>query len=197
MSDDLEEVPGETARERGVRKTLLGKKSDFGEGVLVPLLYWSRHFMSDQYDRIFHVGWWIQQGMPPVPSLHGSYDRRMVEDIESFAAAELKIKAGTWRKPTKKKAQAALSWAIEMFFYGAADHLYGLRAPEAFPEELKTKIEQLRDQGLTYRMYRLNKPKGLLTPDHVTEIWELTKQIALEIDQRMLGVEDADLGEND
>lgn len=191
----FEEIPGESPRERGVRKALLGQTSEFGEGVVVPLLYWAKHFMSDGCTRIHYVDEWIKMGMPS--SMVGQYDKSFVEAVDLFVKVELSVqKQSTWGK-TAKPEDIALSGVIESFFYQAADHLYGLQVCSKFSDALNQKIEKLRDMGLTYRMFRHNEKGKLLTVRDLNEAWELTKEIALEIDQTVLGVEDADLGEYD
>lgn len=198
MTESFEEVPGETSQERGVRKAILGHKSEFGEGVLIPLLYWSKHFMSDQCGRAHHVDQWIKMGMPPVTSMRGKYDNSFVSDIEMFVNVELMVAAKHPEPGTKHTPEElALSRVIEMQFYTAADHLFGLKTCPKFSDELNAKIEKLRDTGLTNRMFRMNAGGKILTIEDLNQVWELTKEIALEIDQQVLGIEDADPGEYD
>jgi hypothetical protein len=53
MSDDAWiEVPGETTVERGVRKALFGQKSEFGEGTVLCLMYWVKHWENDSMTRV-------------------------------------------------------------------------------------------------------------------------------------------------
>ena len=81
----MSEIPGETPKERGVRKVLTEETSDFGEGVIIPLVYFTKHLDNDQARRIQSVSYWFKLGKPPVASLAGTYDRSVIEAVQYFS----------------------------------------------------------------------------------------------------------------
>lgn len=178
-----EEVQDETPKERGVRKALTGETSDFGEGVVIPLIYFTKHLDNDQAQRIHGVAYWFQLGKPPVASLAGKYDRSLVDAAQYFNAIR-----------GSRGDDVELSHMIELCLNGASDHLYGLQIPSSFPPDLKGKMEELRDKALKMGH---GHSQTIWTIDDFDRLWDLTKEIALGIDQQVLGIEDADAGEYD
>jgi hypothetical protein len=180
-----EEVPGESSKERGVRKALTGDKSEFGDGVIIPLVYFTKHLDDDQARRIKSVSFWFKLGKPPVASLAGKYDRSLGEAVQYFKAIHHTSSSSDAEK---------LSRMIKLCLNGASDHLYGLQIPSSFPPDLKGKMEELRDKALKMGH---GHSQTIWTIDDFDRLWDLTKEIALDIDRQVLGIDDADEGEYD
>lgn len=181
----MSEIKGETPKERGVRKALTGETSDFGEGVIIPLVYFAKHLDNDQARRIQSVSHWLSLGKPPVASLAGTYDRSVIEAVQYFSA----VRGNSGGSDAQKLARM-----IETFMNGASDHLYGLQIPDSFPQAIKTKMGFLRDTALKMGHGFSGTVWSINDFDH---LWELTKEIAFGIDQHVLGIEDADMGKHD
>lgn len=180
-----EEIPGESSKERGVRKVLTGQTSDFGEGILIPLVYFTKHLDNDQARRIKSVSFWFKLGKPPVASLAGKYDRSLGEAVQYFKAVHHTSSSSDDEK---------LSRMIEMCMNGASDHLYGLQIPGSFPQDLKDKMTDLRDTALQMGHGHTQR---IWASEEFDRLWDLTKEIALQIDRQVLGIEDADEGQYD
>jgi hypothetical protein len=180
----VSEIPDETPKERGVRKALTGETSDFGEGVVIPLVYFAKHMDNDQAQRIRCIAYWFKMGRPPVNSLIGRYDRSLIEAVQYFNAS-----GGASQDDITR-----FACMIETHMNGASDHLYGLQIPASFPADLKQKMENLRETALKMG----HSFSGTTwTIEDFDGLWELVKQIALGIDRRVLGIEDADEGQYD
>lgn len=181
----MSEIPGETPKERGVRKVLTEETSDFGEGVIIPLVYFTKHLDNDQARRIQSVSYWFKLGKPPVASLAGTYDRSVIEAVQYFST----VHSNSGGTDAEK-----LSRMIELCMNGASDHLYGLQIPASFPKDLKDKMADLR--GAALKMGH-GHTQQVWTIEEFDRLWDLVKEIALQIDRQVLGIEDADEGQYD
>lgn len=189
----LDDLPGETPKERAVRKVLTGQKSEFGHGVLIPLIYWAKHFENDRLVRARGAAEWLKLGKPPIQTIQAKYGPEMVQAVTEFRVFLNIAKACPAEgQTTEENAMAQILWH---WANGASDHLYGLQTSSKFSDGLNKKITELQDKALS--IGHGHDLQRRVTLDDIDRLWELTKEVALEVDRTVCGIEDADEGRYD
>ena len=150
------------------------EQSDFGRGLVICLVKFAEHFENHLTRDIYQTSQYISE--PP--------DQRDLSTKPTFLDPYIKI---------YKTEENVLSHLIQMWANGATDHLYDITVPKKWQEtELGTKIRLLQKLGLeighgfTGKTYRI---------EHLNRLHQLTREIALLIDQSIGLKQIADLGE--
>jgi hypothetical protein len=156
------------------------EESEFGKGLVVCLCKFSEHFMNRHMEQIWAIERWLR---------NPNRDNEITSDtptIESFKRVELKVS-----KEFGHDEKYAFSHVIEMWAYGATDHLYNIQVPKKWEgTELAKKVTELQELGLSMG-HSFSRQS---TFEDIRRLRKLVEEISLEIDKK-IGIKDGDWGQ--
>ena len=162
----------------------MAEKSEFGRGLAICLVKFAEHFENDMARQIGDAHFFYDElkGNKTELEKYGADIKRNVEHFERFyleitGSVERGLSCKTWSM------ERGLSRLIETWANGASDHLYEIEVPKHMAKtKLGRLVGRLQSKGL--RMGH-GFTGEIHTYADFTELRELTRKIALELDKKM------------
>lgn len=149
-------------------------ETEFGKGLIVCLVKFAMHFNNEEARMIHHIHFWHTKLLEDA-SLLKKYDRSVYNAVDIFKKVYLEV---------HKDYDKALSHLIELWLFGAADHLQELSVPDKTilfvikNMSLGKKIEELQERSDTHSV-----PDRIWTYEDLCKMKWLTLEIAENLDR--------------
>lgn len=157
---------------------MTAKKSEFGRGLVICLVKFAEHFENDMARIIGHANFFYSELKGDRKELE-KYGVDIRRDVKYFERVYLRAEFGERARSVEHE----LSRLIELWANGASDHLYEIEVPKGMTKSrLGRLVGRLQSKGL--RMGHGFTGKIHTYTDFV-ELRELTRRIALELDQQL------------
>ena len=173
----------------------MAEKSEFGRGLAICLTKFAEHFENHLARQINNVH--LIYGKNGNRKELKKYDADVQRDVKLFERVYLRAEFGEHARSVERQ----LSHLIELWANGASDHLYEIEVPKRWGARWALKRGRLgipyptRERTELWRLLGKLRSKGLRmghgftgevhTYADFTELQELNRKIALELDKKM------------
>lgn len=172
-------------------------KSEFGEGLVQQLCYFTNHFDNEMGRDIYIVACFAKKlkthsygdCIKTIPLAgYAKLQLTMVFEKEPKLFRDLSKKLSRTKRQRailSKKIEEQIPHMIELWANGASDHLYGIKLPDKNPTKLNMEIFGLRSRALAMGHGFNDQSRKLCTMENFEGLIETTKTIARMIDRRL------------
>jgi hypothetical protein len=166
-------------------------ESEFGRGLVVCLVKFAEHFNNDMAKQITDIELYLSKNEDDrklmrsfKPPSNLNYGKRLHDNIRFLIDKMVPIHGSIEKTHSRN---------IELWANGASDHLYEMMVPQRWKgTEIEAKVKELTDLGLKIGH---GFTESIWTGEHYRKLWELTKDIAILIDQNIGLKRQVDWGE--
>jgi len=172
-------------------------KSEFGEGLVQQLCYFTNHFDNEMAREVRSVVAFAnrlrtnsfgdcQKKLPLKGYARVQLSMIFSEEPKLFRNLSKSLsKTKREREKLADKLQDKVAHMIELWANGASDHLYGIKLPDKNPTKLNMEIFGLRSRALAMGHGFNDQSRKLCTMENFEGLIETTKTIARMIDRRL------------
>jgi len=156
--------------------------SEFGKGLIIPLIKFYQHFGNEAYSRIRTWKWF---------SKRTKKDQAIIISDNPPSSLNYGIQVqrecGDFIKRIKSKSpDAIIEDELRMWVYGAADHLYEIECPAGNDwNEIRERVNNLRDVGLDMRNPHMGSGWDNFSFEAIQGLHKMVKELTVLIDKKI------------